>query len=75
MKSLIINKVSNSSKVLQKKLSQYGLCPDDWSMEPKSNDYVLIKNKTEKNFYFIGKTTPSETKNELSWKFITLASL
>jgi hypothetical protein len=60
-------------------LSQFGLCPNDWNIEPKNNDFILIKNKTEENFYFIGKTKMTkhiDSKNEqLSWQFITLASL
>lgn len=75
MKNQFIKIVTNNSQQLQKKLSEYGLCPDDWSMESKNNDYILIKNKSEQNFYFIGKTVVSKVTNELCWKYITLASL
>ena len=60
---------------LQSSLSQFGLSPDDWRFEPKNNNFILIKNKIEENFYFIGKTMRSENSDQLDWKFITLASL
>ncbi len=60
---------------LRSGLSQFGLCPNDWKFEPKNNNFVLIKNKVEENFYFIGKTIRSEKSNQINWQFITLASL
>ncbi len=60
---------------LKSSLSQFGLCPNDWTIEPKNNDYILIKNKTEENFYFIGKTQFTKKNEQLAWQFITLASL
>jgi hypothetical protein len=60
-------------------LSQFGLCPNDWNIEPKNKDFVLIKNKIEENFYFIGKIKMTKQidsqKEQLAWQFITLAGL
>jgi hypothetical protein len=60
---------------LQSSLSQFGLCPNDWNIEPQKNDFILIKNKTEESFYFIGKIKQKTNSDKIDWKFITLASL
>lgn len=60
---------------LQSSLSQFGLSPNDWDIIPKRNDFILIKNKTESDFYFIGKTMRKKNSQNIDWKFITLAGL
>ncbi len=75
--NMIILNQNNSRQYtqLQTGLSEFGLSPNDWSLEPKDNNFMLIKNKSEKNFYFIGKTTVKKNSEQLDWQFITLASL
>jgi hypothetical protein len=62
-------------KQLQSSLSSFGLSPNDWKIEPQNNNLILIKNKFEESFYFIGETVRSKKLNQIDWKFITLASL
>ncbi len=73
--NLSAEQVYTEQMQLQSGLSQFGLSPDDWEFEPKNNNIILIKNKFEENFYFIGKTIRSGKSNQIDWKFITLASL
>lgn len=66
----------NTSEIITLKigLSQFGLRPTDWDIIPQSNNYHLIKNKFEKDFYFIGKAN-QKYDAIIDWKYITLASL
>lgn len=66
----------NSAKILklQTGLSQFGLRPTDWDIIPQSNNFLVIKNKFEEDFYFVGKANLKNDK-KIEWKFITLASL
>jgi hypothetical protein len=59
---------------LQTGLSQFGLRPTDWDIIPQSNNLHVIKNKSQDDFYFVGKAD-RKSNNKIEWKFITLASL
>ncbi len=70
------SKQKNTSEILtlQTGLSQFGLRPTDWDIIPQSNNFLVIKNKSEEDFYFVGKANLKNDK-KIEWKFITLASL
>jgi hypothetical protein len=59
---------------LKTSLSQFGLCPKDWDIIPQNDNFHVIKNKSEDDFYFVGKADRKKN-DEMEWKFITLAGL
>lgn len=69
------NKISGQHTQLQTGLSQFGLRPKDWIIELGVNDLLLIRNKSEESFCFVGKVKTSKKPQKLDWQFITLASL
>ncbi len=72
----IESKQRNTSEILtlQTGLSQFGLRPTDWDIIPQSNNFHVIKNKSEDDFYFVGKVN-RKNNDKIEWKFITLAGL
>jgi len=62
-------------KKLHTDLSQFGLCPNDWNLEPVENDQLLIRHKTSADFFFVGQTKKRKKSQISEWQFITLASL
>lgn len=60
-----------SHQDLLQNLSQFGLCPFDWTIDFKNKDEAVIKNNSESDFQFIGKANPTK-KN---WEYLKLLSL
>ncbi len=66
----------NTSEILrlQTGLSQFGLCPTEWDIIPQNDNFHFIKNKSEDDFYFVGKVDRNKN-DKVEWKFIQLAGL
>lgn len=75
MHSNTINQMGNEILTLQSRLSHFGLCPTEWDLIPKKDNFLLIRNKFEQSFYFLGETQQKERTEKPDWKFITLISL
>lgn len=67
--NVLFNK-SMKTQSLTQELSLYGLRPDEWMIEQKAYQKMLIKNKKEQSFCFIG-----EVSKKQQWKNIELYSL
>lgn len=52
-------------------LTQFGLCPFDWTIEVKNNNLAVIKNTQEEDFQFIGKLDATNSH----WEYIQLHSI
>lgn len=72
-------KIFTQSKLELKKLttdlSQFGLCPTDWNLEPVDEEQMLIRNKNSADFFFVGQTKKQKKSKISEWQFITLASI
>lgn len=67
------NKANCNFPELYSKLSEFGLCPNDWELSLLNDFTFKIQNKHEPSFYFIGKA--EYKKGVSSWALIQLASL
>ena len=66
-----IKKENSKQQNLVQNLSQFGLCPFDWTLVFETKDSAIIKNSTEPEFQFIGRLN----KNKTDWEYIKLLSL
>jgi len=58
---------------LNLQLTDFGLQPQDWILQPQSTKKIKIQNRQEKSFFFMGQVEKS--KGKAYWKNIHLASL
>lgn len=56
---------------LLQSLSQFGLCPFDWTIDFKNNTHAVIKNNDEADFQFIGKVNSTNK----DWEYLKLLSI
>jgi len=58
---------------LNLQLTDFGLQPQDWVLQPQSTKKIKIQNRQEKSFFFMGQV--EKLKGKAYWKNIHLASL
>ena len=71
--NLLQTNVSENKNDLNSQLSQFGLQPTEWSLLNEQNDQIIIQNKFDDSFYFIGSVQNLDGKQK--WKNIQLVSL
>lgn len=72
-KTIKILSENNQIGFLTKRLSKFGLQPDDWYLRIDSTNHIKIINKNEPSFTFQGKTEYQNGKPD--WVSIQLFSL
>ena len=58
---------------LHSALSDFGLCPNDWTLVQKSNVLYVIQNTIEPSFHFIGYVNVERSHKK--WNFIQLGGI
>ena len=71
--NLLQTNISENKSDLNSQLSQFGLQPKEWSLINEQNNQIIIQNKFDDSFCFIGSVQNLDGKQK--WENIQLISL